>query len=67
MNPQFVTDSHGKKLAVILPINDYHKMISELEDLEDLKLYYKAKQGHQEFVDAEQAFREIEEGRNSGV
>ena len=63
MRTQFVTDDHGKKLAVILPIKEYNKMVDDLEDLEDVKLYDAAKKGDQEFIDAEQAFREIEEKR----
>ena len=63
MRTQFVTDDHGKKLAVILPIKDYNKMIDDLEDMEDLKLYDKAKQQKQEFIDADQAFKEIEKKR----
>lgn len=43
MKTQFVTDDHGKKLAVILPLKDYQKMIEELEDLEDIRLYDEAK------------------------
>jgi PHD/YefM family antitoxin component YafN of YafNO toxin-antitoxin module len=43
MKTQFVTDDHGKKLAVILPIEDYEKMVEELEDLEDVRLYDEAK------------------------
>lgn len=54
---------HGKKLAVILPINEYNKMVDELEELEDIKLYDAAKKGKQEFIDAEEAFREIEKKR----
>ena len=38
-------------------------MVDELEELEDIKLYDAAKKGKQEFVDAEQAFQEIEEAR----
>jgi hypothetical protein len=60
MRPQFVTDDNGKKLAVILPIKEYNKMLCELEELEDIKLYDAAKKGKQEFIDAEQAFSEIE-------
>lgn len=63
MRTQFVTDDHGKKLAVILPIKEYNKMVDDLEDMEDVKLYDAAKKGDQEFIDAEQAFREIEEKR----
>lgn len=43
MKTQFVTDDHGKKLAVILPIKDYEKMVEELEDLEEIRLYDEAK------------------------
>ena len=40
---QFITDNSGKKLAVVLPIKDYNKLIEELEDLEDLKAFDEAK------------------------
>ena len=43
MKTQFITDNSGQKLAVILPIKDYNRMIEELEDLEDVKLYDKVK------------------------
>ncbi len=67
MRTQFVTDNNGNKLAVILPIKDYNKMVDDLEELEDIKLYDKAKEGKQEFIDAEQAFKEIEEIRKKDV
>ena len=63
MKTQFVTDDHGNKLAVIVPIREYNKMMDDLEELEDKKLYDEAKKGKQEFIDAEQAFQEIEEAR----
>lgn len=43
MKTQFVTDDHGNKLAVILPIKDYQKMLEELEELEDIKRYDQVK------------------------
>ena len=63
MKTQFVTDDHGNKLAVILPIREYNKMVDDLEELEDIKLYDASRKGKQEFVDAEQAFQDIEEAR----
>lgn len=63
MKTQFITDDHGKKLAVILPIKEYNKMVDDLEELEEIRLYDAAKKGEQEFINAEQAFREIEEKR----
>jgi hypothetical protein len=38
-------------------------MVDDLEELEDIKLYDAAKKGKQEFIDAEEAFKEIEKKR----
>jgi hypothetical protein len=43
MKTQFITDDKGNKVSVILPIRQYKKMIEELEELEDIKLYDEAK------------------------
>jgi len=63
MKTQFITDNNGNKLAVILPIKEYDKILSDLEELEDIHLYDEAKKWKLEFVDAEQAFNEIETNR----
>ncbi len=63
MRTQFITDADGKKLAVILPIEAYHKILEDLEELEDLRLYDAAKESDPEYLDAEQAFLEIEKMR----
>ncbi len=33
MNTQFITDDHGDKLAVIIPICDYHELMEDVSDL----------------------------------
>lgn len=40
---QFVTNLKGEKVAVIVPIHEYEKMLEELEELEDIRLYDEAK------------------------
>tara|TARA_R110002072_G_scaffold65130_1_gene161231 strand:- start:1889 stop:2095 length:207 start_codon:yes stop_codon:yes gene_type:complete len=60
---QYITDDEGNKVAVILPIKKYEKMLEDLEMKEDVALYDKAKKRKQSFVDAEDAFQEIEEKR----
>ena len=60
---QFITDNSGKKLAVVLPIKDYNKLIEELEDLEDAREFDKAMNRKQEFIPLEQAVEEIEKNR----
>lgn len=42
LHPQFITDTAGKKL-VVLPLIEYDSMIDELEELDDIRLYDKAK------------------------
>ncbi|MFN3997102.1 hypothetical protein [Algoriphagus sp.] len=63
MRTQFVTDDQGEKVVVILSIKEYSKLMEDLEELEDIKLYNAAKKGESEFIDADQAFREIEQKR----
>jgi PHD/YefM family antitoxin component YafN of YafNO toxin-antitoxin module len=33
LHPQYVTDEKGDKRAVILPIEEYHELLEDLEDL----------------------------------
>ncbi|WP_339697935.1 hypothetical protein [Algoriphagus aquimarinus] len=40
---QFVTDPKGNKVAVIVPIQEYEKMMEELDELEDIRLYDESK------------------------
>ena len=60
---QFITDDHGEKVAVILPLKDYEKLMEELDELECIKAYDKAKQGRQEFLEADDVFNAIEQER----
>ncbi|MFW5758450.1 MAG: hypothetical protein ACOCYO_07200 [Bacteroidota bacterium] len=65
MRTQFVTDDHGKKLAVILPIREYNKMVNDLEELEDIKLYDEAKKSNEPSIPIDEAFKMIEAKRNA--
>ena len=64
LKQQFITDNQGKNIAVLLPIKEYNKLIDELEELEDIKLYDKAKENDTgERIPMEEAFKMIEEKR----
>ena len=69
MGAQYVVDENGKHVSVILPIEEYERLIEALEDLEDVRLYDEAKaalqRGESEVVPLEQAMREIREGKVS--
>jgi len=39
----FITDGTGKKISAVLPIKLYQQWLTELEELEDIRAYDKAK------------------------
>lgn len=39
----FITDKKGKRISVILPIEEYERILEELEDQEEIRLYDEAK------------------------
>jgi hypothetical protein len=41
--PKFLTDEHGKKISVVLDIEEYEKMLEELEDSDATRAYEEAK------------------------
>lgn len=61
----FITDKKGKKISAVLPIKKYERLLEELEMLEDIKAYDKAKKRKQEFVPFETAIKEIESSRKN--
>jgi PHD/YefM family antitoxin component YafN of YafNO toxin-antitoxin module len=48
IHPQYITDEHGKKVSVILPLSEYEQLLEELEELEDIRLYDESKKNDQE-------------------
>jgi hypothetical protein len=62
-SPQYITDDKGKKLSVILPIKDYKKIMEELEDLEDMRLYDEGMLDTGKSIPADTAFKSIEANR----
>jgi PHD/YefM family antitoxin component YafN of YafNO toxin-antitoxin module len=43
VSARYVVDENGKRVSVILPVEEYERMLEELEELEDLRLYDEAK------------------------
>lgn len=70
MGAQYVVDENGKRISVILPVEEYEHLIEVLEDLEDVRLYDETKaaqeSGEFEVVPLEQAMQEIREGKVTG-
>jgi PHD/YefM family antitoxin component YafN of YafNO toxin-antitoxin module len=64
---QYVTDEDGKRVGVILGIEEFERIMDELEEIEDARMAAQARReiesGEDEFILWEQAKREIEEER----
>ena len=63
VNEGYVVDEDGARVGVILPIEDYRKLLEELEELESIRAYDAAKSSGDEVIPFEQAVREIEQDR----
>jgi hypothetical protein len=57
----FIIDKKGRKIAVQVPIKTYNKLMSDSEELDEIKEYRKAKTHKGNAIPFEQAFREIDE------
>jgi plasmid maintenance system killer protein len=60
MKAQFITDGSGKKIAVVLPVKTFEKMLEDLEELEDIRLYDEAERHPGKGVPMMEAFKRIE-------
>ncbi len=65
IKPQYITDNTGKKISVVLPLNDFKAIIEELEELEDIKLYDEAKKSDEPSISIDEAFKMIENKRKA--
>jgi PHD/YefM family antitoxin component YafN of YafNO toxin-antitoxin module len=60
---QFVVNERGEKVAVVISIEEYEKIIEELEDLEDIRAIEEAKASGEVPIPLEQALEENRRNR----
>ena len=64
LKPQkYVTDRRGQKVGVVLSIEDYKKVLAEIEELESIRAYDAAKASAGEAIPFSKATQEIERSR----
>ena len=63
LNEGYVVDEDGARVGVILPMEEYRKLMEELEELESIRAYDAAKSSGDEAIPFDQAVREIEQDR----
>ncbi len=65
VHPQYITDTDGNKLSVVLGIHEFNSIMEELEELEDARLYEEAKADPDPSVPIDEAFKIIEANRQN--
>ena len=60
---RYVVDAGGVRVSVLLDIEDYRRLMEELEELESIRAYDAAKASGDKIVPFEQAVAEIERRR----
>lgn len=60
LHERFVIDEDGKRTAILLDIDEYNRLLEELEELETIRAFDAAKSSADEAIPFEQAVAEIE-------
>ena len=59
LKERYIVDEKGNRIGVLLDIEDYHRLLAELEELESIRAYDAAKASGDEAIPFEQAIAEI--------
>ena len=62
LKERYVIDEKGNRVGVLLDIDDYRKLLEEIEELESIRAYDAAKASGDEAIPFEQAILEIKRG-----
>lgn len=60
LKERYVVDEKGNRVGVLLDLEDYQKLLEELEELESIRAYDAAKSSGDKAIPFEQAVEEIE-------
>jgi PHD/YefM family antitoxin component YafN of YafNO toxin-antitoxin module len=61
VHPEYVVDEQQNRKAVLLPVSEWDQIVSELEELDDIRAYDAAQPHSDDRIPFEQAVREIQE------
>lgn len=62
-NEKYLVDDTGERVGVLLDIDQYQRILEELEELESVRAYDAAKAAQDESIPLDQAIKEIEQER----
>jgi len=58
LHPQYITNEDGKKVSVVLPMDEFAQIMEELDELEDIRLYDEAKKDEQSYISLDEYVRQ---------
>jgi formate-dependent nitrite reductase cytochrome c552 subunit len=65
VHPEFVIDEEQKRKAVLLPYDEWQKIVEEMEELYDIRAYDEGKNQPSDSLLFDTAVKEIREGKIS--
>ena len=63
LKEKYITDENGNRIGVVLDLEEYHKLLEALEELEAIRAYDNAIFAEDEEISFEQAISEIEQNQ----
>lgn len=60
---KYIVDEKGNRVGVVLDIDEYRDLLTQLEELDSIRAFDAAKASEQDAIPFEQAIREIEQQR----
>jgi len=60
LHPQFVVNARGKEVAVLLPLDEYERLLEELEMRDDIRAANEAKAGGETAIPLEEALAQMD-------
>ncbi len=63
IHPDYVVDQDQRPKAVLVPFDEWERIVEELDELDDIRAYDKVKAEGQDSIAFEDAIKEIENGK----
>lgn len=61
---RYIVDEKGVRVGVVLDLEDYHRLLEELEELESVRAFDAAKASGDEAIPFERAVAELEQNQH---
>ncbi len=59
VTPEYIVDKDSKKKSVILKMDEWERILDEIEELEDIRAYDKVKDIDEKFISFDEAVKDL--------